>query len=188
MLFVISAPSGAGKTTIIKEIFKLFPNFQFSISSTTRKKRNGEQNGKDYYFLPREEFEKKIKNNDFVEWEVVHGEYYGTPKNELEKAIKNDSDIILDIDVKGAISIKKLYPESITIFINAPRNEIIERLKNRKTESSDEMQSRIERMDMELGLRNKFDFTVSNESKPNGINYAVGEIKKIIEKKIKNIK
>lgn len=183
MLLVISAPSGAGKTTIIKEIFKLYPNFQFSVSATTRKKRDKEQDGKDYYFLSREEFEEKIKNGDFVEWEVVHGEYYGTLKNELYKA--GSSDIILDIDVKGAISIKKIYPGSVTIFINAQREEIIERLKKRKTESDTELEYRIERIDLELALKNKFDHVVNNESKPDGINKAVGELKKIIEKKLK---
>ena len=185
MLFVISAPSGAGKTTIIKEIFKLFPNFKFSVSATTRKKRNAEQNGKDYYFLSREEFEKKIKDNDFVEWEVVHGEYYGTLKDEIDVYFKINADMILDIDVKGALSIKKLYPESVTIFINAPRNEIIERLKKRKTESETEMEYRVERIDMELGLKNKFDYIVNNDSKPNGINIAVGDIKKVIDKNLK---
>ena len=185
MFLVISAPSGAGKTTIIKEIFKLFPNFKFSVSATTRKKRDKEQNGKDYYFLRKEEFEKRIKNNDFVEWEVVHGEYYGTLKDELDKAIKINADIVLDVDVKGAISIKKLYPDSVTIFINAPRDEIIERLKNRKSESEAEMQNRIERIDMEFGLKNNFDYVVNNETKPDGINEAVGEMKKIIEKKLK---
>lgn len=186
MLFIICAPSGAGKTSLIKEIFKYFPFLRFSVSATTRKKRKGEQNGIDYFFITKKDFEKKIKNNEFVEWEVVHGENYGTLKSEIDKALKDNYDIIFDIDVKGALSIKKLYPEAITVFIDAPKTDIISRLKKRKTESAGDIKKRIERMEMELSLRNKIDYSITNESKPWGFEKAVKDLIKLISKFIKN--
>jgi guanylate kinase len=180
MLFVVCAPSGAGKTTILKEIFKFFPFLSFSVSATTRKIRGGEQNEKDYYFISKEDFDNKIKRNEFIEWEVVFGEYYGTLKVEVEKYLTNKHDIVFDVDVKGALSIKQLYPEAITIFIYAPKNEIVERLKRRKTESAEELGKRIKRMELELGLLDQFDYAIVNESKPGGLENAVNDLKKII--------
>jgi len=92
MFLVICAPSGAGKTTVIKEILKIFPFFKFSVSATTRKIRKGEQNGKDYYFITRQDFEQKIKNNELVEWEIVYGDYYGTLKSEIDKSLSDGLD------------------------------------------------------------------------------------------------
>lgn len=182
MLFVISAPSGAGKTTIIREIFKNLPEMKFSVSATTRKMRNGEKEGKDYYFVSREEFEIMIKNNEFIEWEEVHGELYGTLKRELQKGTDNQVDMIFDVDVKGALSIKKLYPEAVTIFIDAPKNEIIERLRNRRTESEEELNKRIRRMDSELKLKDGFDHVVENNTgRLGGLQSVVNEIINIIK-------
>jgi guanylate kinase len=183
MLFVISAPSGAGKTTIIHEIFKQMPELGFSVSATTRKLRNGEANGKDYYFISHDEFEKKKENNEFAEWESVHGEFYGTLKKEIEEDINNHSNTILDVDVKGALSIKKLYPDAVSIFIDAPKEEIIKRLRGRKTESEEQLQKRIERMELELGEKDKFDYIVINKTNPDGIKIAVEEIMEIIKNK-----
>ena len=182
MLYVICAPSGAGKTTIIKEIFKLLPEIKFSVSATTRSMRNGESEGKDYYFVTREEFETKIRNNEFIEWEEVHGELYGTLKSEMDKGLDKLCDMIFDVDVKGALSIKKLYPDAVTIFIDAPKEEIIERLKNRRTESNAQLMKRIERMESELKLKDKFDHIIDNQSKPGGLHKAVNEIISIIKK------
>jgi guanylate kinase len=180
MLFVISAPSGAGKTTIIREIFKLLPEILFSVSATTRKKRYAEKEGKDYYFISREEFETKIKNNEFIEWEEVHGELYGTLKNEIKKGLEGKADMIFDVDVKGALSIKKFYPDAVTFFIDAPKEEIIERLKKRHTESDAQMNTRILRMETEIRLKDRFDHIVDNQSKPGGLQIAVNEIINII--------
>jgi guanylate kinase len=181
MLYVISAPSGAGKTTIIKEIFKNLPEMKFSVSATTRKIRNGEREGKDYYFVSRDAFEIMIKNNEFIEWEKVHGELYGTLKRELQKGADNPADMIFDVDVKGALSIKKLLPEAVTIFIDAPKNEIIERLRNRRTESEEQLNKRIKRMESELKLKDGFDHVVDNKSRPGGLQRAVNEILNIIK-------
>ena len=148
MLFVICAPSGAGKTSLIKEIFKIFPFLSFSVSATTRKMRKGEQNGVDYYFNAKEDFRKRIDNNEFVEWEVVYEDYYGTLKSEIEKSLNEEKDLVLEVEVKGALNIKKLYPESISIFINAPKDELIARLRKRNTESEEELKRRIERMEI----------------------------------------
>jgi len=187
MLFIICAPSGAGKTSLIKEMFRFFPFLTFSVSATTRKMRKGEQNGKDYYFISKKDFEQRIKNNEFVEWEFVHGEYYGTLKNEVEKSLENNSDIIFDVDVKGALSIKKLFPEAVTIFIDAPKNDIVERLKKRKTETIEDINKRIARMELELSLRDKIDYEIGNESDPGGFEKAVDELKNLIYK-LKSIK
>jgi len=183
MLFVISAPSGAGKTTIIHEIFKQMPELRFSVSATTRKLRNGEVNGEDYYFISHDEFEKKIDNNEFIEWENVHGELYGTLKKEIESSINNSVNTILDVDVKGALSIKKLYPDAVTIFIDAPKKEIEQRLKGRKTESEEQLNKRIQRMEWELGEKDKFDNVVLNKTNPGGIKIAAEKIIKIIKNK-----
>jgi guanylate kinase len=183
MLFVISAPSGAGKTTIIRDIFVKMPELRFSVSATTRKLRKGETEGKDYYFISHEDFEKKKADNEFVEWENVHGECYGTLKNEIEKNINNSNNIILDVDVKGAISIKILYPDAVTIFIDAPIDEIKVRLRNRKTESDEQINKRIERMEWELSMKNKFDYVVLNKTNPEGTAIAVKEITEIIKSK-----
>ena len=186
MFLVICAPSGAGKTTIIKEILKIFPFFKFSVSATTRKIRKGEQNGIDYYFISREDFEKKISNNEFVEWEMVYGDLYGTLKSEIDRSLKDGIDLILEVEVLGALSIKKLYPEAVTVFIKAPKNELIKRLKNRKTESETELDRRIERMEMEFGMKSRFDHVINNESGNEGIQKSVQQLKKILHKYIKN--
>lgn len=186
MFLVICAPSGAGKTTIIKEILKIFPFFKFSVSATTRKIRKGELEGKDYYFITREDFEKKINNNEFIEWEIVYGDYYGTLKSEIDNSLKDGTDLILEVEVLGALSIKKIYPEAVTIFIEAPKTELVERLKKRNTESETELNRRIERMEMEFGMRSRFDHVIKNETGNEGIKKSVLQLEKILEKYIKN--
>lgn len=182
MLFVISAPSGAGKTTIIRGLFNILPGLRFSVSATTRPKRKIEKEGKDYYFINRKEFEERISKGEFIEWEDVHGNLYGTLKNEVKKFLDNPLDLVLDVDVKGALNIKKLYPKSVSIFIDVPRAELIDRLKKRSTESEAEIKKRRERMDMELKYKDKFDYIVVNRSSSDGIKKAVSEIVNIINK------
>jgi guanylate kinase len=182
MLFVISAPSGAGKTTIIKELFKKLPGLSFSVSATTRQKRISETDNVDYYFLTEKEFKDSIKHGDFVEWEKVFGNYYGTLKSELKKGAKDDVNLILDVDVKGALNIKKLFPGAVTIFIEAPKEDLVKRLKQRNTDTGEQIDKRIQRMQMELKLKNEFDHVVMNKTNHEGVEKAVEEIINIINK------
>ena len=130
---IISAPSGSGKTTICKYLQKLDSSINFSVSCTTRQKRVSEVEGKDYFFITNEEFEKKINDARFIEWEQIHGNfYYGTLKSTLEKAINEDKRILLELDVKGAMSVKKLYPnKSLSIFIEPPSVEVLKLLNSK---------------------------------------------------------
>jgi guanylate kinase len=177
MLFVISAPSGAGKTTIIKELFRVLQDLSFSVSATTRKKRENETAGKDYHFLTVEEFNRKKENNEFIETEEVHGHFYGTLKSEIEPFLKSGDHLIFDVDVKGALSIKKFYPDAVLIYIDVPVDELIRRLKARKTESEEEIRKRTSRIMMEAGEKTKFDNIVDNSK---GVDEAVNEVKQII--------
>lgn len=179
MLFVFSAPSGAGKTTIIRELFKEFLNLRFSVSCTTRPKRENETHGNDYHFISIEEFNDKKAKGEFIETEEVHGNFYGTLKSETEPYLKSDIHLIFDVDVKGALTIKKLYPEAVTIFIDVPEEELVKRLKGRNTESDDVIQKRLSRIKLEIEQKDKFDFTVDNSK---GLEYAVNKVKEIIKK------
>ena len=165
-LIVVSAPSGSGKTTIAKKILEKFPFMKFSVSATTRPKRNGEVDGKDYFFLSREEFEKKIQNGELLEWEEIYGNYYGTLKSVVESALKNGDILVFDVDVNGAISIKEKFPEdSVLIFIKPPNMETLkERLKRRKTESEEQIKRRLERVPMELEKAKYFDYIFINDN------------------------
>ena len=183
MLYAIAAPSGAGKTTIVKEILRNNPDIEFSVSATTRKKRNNEINGKDYYFISKEEFENKIKNGDFIEYEkIFDGNYYGTLKSVVEDVIKRGKSMLFDIDVLGALSIKKHYKNnSVLIFIKPPgKEEIMERLKNRKTETPEQIENRLSRFDIEMAKMNEFDYIVLNDN----LKTAVNKVQEIINKTI----
>lgn len=164
-IIVISAPSGTGKTTIVKTILSEKSDLAFSVSATTRRKRENETDGVDYFFLTNEEFEKKIENNEFVEWEKVYDYYYGTLKSSIENNISKGTSVVLELDVKGALSIKKIYPEARLIFILPPSyDELVKRLKKRNTESESDLNKRIERAKMELRFKDKFDYLVKNEN------------------------
>lgn len=181
MLYVFSAPSGSGKTTIVKEVLKEFPEFMFSISATTRKKRDNETDKKDYFFISKEEFEEKIKNDEFVEYELIYdNNYYGTLKSEVDKCIASGKSMVFDMDVKGALSIKRIYKDkALLIFVNPPdKNTIIERLINRGTESDEYLKKRIARIDFEMTLKDKFDVVLNNFE----LRTAVEEAKNIINK------
>jgi guanylate kinase len=181
-LFVFSAPSGSGKTTIVKEVLNSFPNFVFSISATTRKKRPNEKDGVDYFFITEKEFLERIEKNEFVEWEKFYDYYYGTLKSQIDDNIKNGRHTVFEVDVKGAISIKKYYPEAVLIFIAPPSiEELKQRLIKRNTETEEDLKKRIERAEMELNFKDKFDYVVSNSD----LEFAKKEVKKIIEKEIK---
>lgn len=180
-LIVVSAPSGTGKTTIVKKILANDKELVFSVSATTRNKREGETEGKDYFFISKEDFENRIKNNEFVEYECVFGvDYYGTLKSFIEYHRNEKSLIIFDLDVLGALSIKKFYgDDAILIFIKPPSKEsVINRLKGRGTEQEDDIERRIARFDKEMALIKEFNYIVTNDNLEN----AVKEIQKIINK------
>ena len=180
-LIVFSAPSGSGKTTILKSVLSNYKNFVFSISATTRKKRKSEVDGVDYYFLNENEFKKKIDNNEFVEWEKFYDYYYGTLKKTVDENLQNGLTTIFEVDVFGAINIKKVYPEALLIFIVPPSiDELKQRLIKRNTESDEDLKKRIERAKMELSYKDRFDYIVSNIN----LEEAKKEVKRIIEKEI----
>ncbi len=178
-IIAVAAPSGTGKTTLVKEILKEFPEIIFSVSATTRSKRPNEVDGLDYFFLTEEEFKKKIDNDEFAEWECFYDYYYGTFKNFINHAVEQGNTIILEVDVKGALSIKKNYPSANLVFIEPPSFEILEeRLKNRKTESDEDLQKRIKRAKMELSMKDKFDYFILNKD----LSVAIKELKLLVKK------
>jgi len=164
---IVSGPSGSGKTTIVHKLIEIPEfNLEFSISATTRKKRDNEIDGKDYYFLTPEEFRTKIEEKAFIEWEEVYkNHYYGTLKSEIERIWLAGKNIIFDVDVNGAINLKNYFKEnSITIFIKPPSlEELRKRLENRKTETPEKIESRIARATYELKFEKKFDIIIVNE-------------------------
>jgi guanylate kinase len=180
-LFVFSAPSGTGKTTIIKSVLHENPDFAFSISATTREKRFSESDGTDYFFISIDEFKSKIKNEEFLEWNKHFDYYYGTLKEFVFDRIDKGISIVLEVDVKGALNIKCVYPDSVLIFISPPSiEELKTRLLNRKTESDTDFKKRIERAEMELNYREKFDYNVYNYN----LEDAKNEVNEIIKKEL----
>ena len=178
-LIVISAPSGSGKTTIAKEIMKRNPALGFSVSVTTRAKRETEVEGKDYFFLTADQFKRKIAAGEFVEWEEFYGNRYGTLKAEVDRLLKSGHHLLFDLDVKGGLSIKKQYPEALLIFIRPPNIEILaQRLIGRKTEDEATLRTRLDRVPMELELGNTFDHQVINDD----LATAIEEVQKLIDK------
>lgn len=165
-LLIITAPSGAGKTTIVRHLLSEFNSLAFSVSATTRARRHYETEGKDYYFLGQEEFKSLIKQEEFVEWEEVYADlFYGTLKKELKRLWDEDKNIIFDIEVKGATNLKKAYPDnSLAVFIKPPSiDSLIERLNKRKTESAESLKKRIDRAAEEMTYENCFDAIVVND-------------------------
>jgi guanylate kinase len=163
---LITAPSGAGKTTLVKMLLDEFPNFKFSVSATTRSPRISEEDGKDYFFIDNAAFEDKIKKEDFLEWEEVYnGTKYGTLKSEVEKIWKKNQVAVFDIDIMGALKIKKLLCQDIlSIFIAPPNFETLEkRLRGRKTETEDKLQTRVNKAKDEMKFENFFDHKIIND-------------------------
>ncbi len=164
---IFSAPSGAGKTTIVHEMLKIKEfNLAFSVSATSRKPRNGEVNGRDYYFLSPQEFKRKIENNEFIEWvEVYKDQYYGTLRSEVERLLAEGKNVIFDVDVIGGLKIKQAFGQrALAIFIKPPSlDELKNRLIKRGTETPESLKKRLERAEFELSLEDKFDVVIVND-------------------------
>ena len=177
-IIVISAPSGAGKTSIAREILRRNPSLRFSVSATTRPRRPGEQDGKDYFFLTPDEFRRRVGTGEFVEWEEIYGNFYGTLQNEVDAALAAGKHLLFDVDVKGALSIKAKYPQALLIFISPPSAAVLEdRLRARLTEDAVTLARRLERVPMELAQAPKFDRCVVNDL----LDRATGEVQTIVE-------
>jgi len=178
-VIALAAPSGGGKSTMAKRLLKEFPDLTFSVSATTRSSRKGEVDGKDYHFLSKEEFQKKIDTGEFLEWEEFYkGTRYGTLKSDVEYQLNKGYFILLDIDVLGALSIKNIYrDEALTLFILPPSLQILEkRLRNRDTETEETLKTRLERAKKEISYSNKFDSVVVNDD----LETAYSEIKQAV--------
>lgn len=164
-ILIITAPSGAGKTSVTTRLLQLFPQLAFSVSAATRPRRDNEVNGIDYYFMSLEEFQQKIKNSEFIEWEMVYeGKYYGTLNSELERIWSDGKVPVLDIDVKGAIHVQQRYPEkTVSIFIEPPSiDELKRRLQGRGTETKESLEARISKASYEISFKHSFSHTIVN--------------------------
>ena len=166
-ILIISAPSGAGKTTIVKSLLREFPQLAFSVSACSRPIRKNETDGKDYYFLTPEKFREKIRNDEFLEWEEVYpGSFYGTLKSELSKIWSMGQHAVFDVDVKGGMNIKKQFPrESLAVFIKPPDMETLrQRLINRGTENPESLEKRLKKAEYEMSFESGFDVSVVNDN------------------------
>lgn len=181
-LFVVSAPSGGGKTTIVKAVLERHPDFEFSVSATTRIKRAAEKEGKDYFFLRREEFERLMSEDALVEHEEIYGNYYGTLKREVDRALRGGKCMVFDVDVQGGLSIKKLYGDrAVLMFIEPPSILVLEnRLRNRKTEDEETFQKRMARVASELEIGKQFDYRIVNDT----LFHAIDEVDEIIKRQL----
>jgi guanylate kinase len=163
-LYVIAAPSGAGKSSLVNALMAQDDRLQLSISHTTRAPRGQEQNGREYFFVSLDEFEAMVQADAFVEWALVHGQRYGTSKQAIEDRIAHGADIILEIDFQGAVQIKRIYPNAVTVFILPPsRQELRARLEKRGEDSPEVIGLRMKNAEIEMAQVNKFDFVIIND-------------------------
>ena len=177
LLLVISAPSGGGKGTILKELFAQEENLRLSVSATTRQPRPGEENGKQYFFLSREEFETKIRTGQMLEYAEYVGNYYGTPREPVERWMDQGRDVVLEIEVKGGAQVKKLMPECVSIFILPPSMQVLEkRLRGRGTEEEATIQQRLAKAREEIPHAKEYDYVVFNDR----LEDAVSDLRAII--------
>lgn len=181
-IIIVSAPSGAGKTSICHALLQRFKNVRYSISATTRQPRGTEQNDIDYYFLSADDFQQRVQNGEFAEWAEVHGNYYGTLKSELTAKRADGSHVLLDIDVQGAMQILSHFrDESIAIFVTAPSMEELEqRLRNRHTDSEETVLRRLAQAKTELTYKDKYDYIIVNDI----LTRAVDEVISLLQTRI----
>ncbi|WP_141266226.1 guanylate kinase [Thermodesulfovibrio sp. Kuro-1] len=170
IIFVISAPSGTGKTTLCERLLKILPDLKMSISHTTRQPRPYEKNGVDYFFVDKKNFEKMIVNDEFIEWAEVYGNFYGTSKKVIFDLIKNGYDILLDIDTQGAKNIRKLYPDSVLIFILPPSLKELEKRLLLRNEDKDIIDKRLSKASQEISQYKFYDYVVTNDSIERALN------------------
>jgi guanylate kinase len=178
---IFSAPSGAGKTTIVHRLLQEIPSLSFSVSACSREARPTEKDGVDYYFLTADEFKNKIENQEFIEWEEVYANnFYGTLTSEIEKIWNANKTVIFDVDVIGGLNLKRYFGDkTLAVFVQPPSLEILEkRLRSRKTESEEKIQVRIKKATIEMERANEFDYILVN----NELDLAVNEIKEIVLK------
>ena len=183
-LIVFSAPSGTGKSTIAKMVLERLPNIKFSVSATTRKKRAGEQEAVSYYFLEKEDFEEKVRSGGFIEHEFFFGNHYGTLLDKTVEIIDAGTHMLLDLDVKGALNLKRLFPDnSLLLFLKPPSIKVLEeRLKGRESEDEESLKVRLERARLELEYADRFDEVVVNDN----LDKAVDTVTALISKFISN--
>ncbi len=184
-LIIVAGPSGTGKGTVENAVMEKFPEIQFSVSVTTRPRRDYEIEGEHYFFISKEEFLKRLERNELAEWQEVYsknGHYYGTLRSFVDTALEQGKLLLIDIDIKGGINLKKEYPQnSISIFIEPPSVEALERrLINRNTDSPEQIRIRLDRMPEEMELGKQFDYTIVNGE----LNEAVNDFTEILEKEI----
>ncbi|RKD27841.1 guanylate kinase [Caminicella sporogenes DSM 14501] len=176
-LFVICGPSGVGKGTVCKELLKRRPDIKLSISATTRKKRNGELEGVNYYFISKENFQDMINKDEFWEYAEVYGNLYGTPKKYVLEHINNGEDVLLEIDIQGALQIKEKYPEGVFIFILPPSmKELRNRIVNRGTDSKESIEKRLKAAFREIDFIDKYDYYIINDKLENSISKLISII------------
>lgn len=177
LLLVISGPSGAGKGTLCRALLKSDPALSLSISVTTRSPRPGEVDGTDYFFMEKDSFEKMIKDGQFLEWAFVYGNYYGTPFEFVQESLRLGKDILLEIDIQGALQVKEKFPEAVLIFIAPPSLSVLEaRLVSRGADSKEEIRKRLSSTAGEMALARQYDYVVINDK----VARAVKNIKAII--------
>ncbi len=184
-LIIFSAPSGSGKTSIVKELVKQIPQLEFSISVTTREPRGAEVHGKEYYFFTKKEFEKKIGYEDFAEFEEVYpGRYYGTLKEEVERLWAKGHDVLFDVDVKGGVNLKKIYGEkALAIYVKVPSKAVLEkRLRDRATENEENIRMRMGRVEEEMKYEERFDVVVLNEILEKAVISAVEVVQSFLDR------
>ena len=191
MIIIVSAPSGAGKTSICDALIESDKNIVYSVSTTTREPRKGEKNGKEYYFVNDSDFKKMVKKKMFVEWAKVHDHFYGTSKKVLDQTINKGKDILLDIDVQGAVKIKKQYKNALMIFITTPTLKVLkERLIKRNKDSLEVIKMRVENAKRELTYLPKYDYLILNDKLDESIKQAKSIIcaERLSIKRNKNIR
>ena len=166
-VIIVSAPSGAGKTSIVQHLLQAVPELRFSISATTRNKRDYEIDGKDYYFITPDEFKSRLQNDEFLEWQEVYtNQFYGSLKSEVERIWKNGQTVIFDVDVLGGLNIKKFYDKhALAVFIEPPSmEELANRLQNRGTETPESLKKRLDKAEYELSFSKQFDKILLNDN------------------------